>query len=80
MSLRACPERMTAPLAAAVTRMVPPVRRRAPLLRRPARNTTPAAMLDGRARGTWSAARSSGEHRHRIGIAGAVASLSLDQK
>jgi hypothetical protein len=25
-------------------------------------------MLDGGARGTWSSARSSGEHRHRAGM------------
>jgi hypothetical protein len=36
--------------------------------RRPARKTDQAAMLDGGAHGTWSSARSSGEHRHRAGM------------
>ncbi|KAK1643194.1 hypothetical protein QYE76_060999 [Lolium multiflorum] len=37
-------------------------------LHAPARKTAQAAMLDGGARGTWSSARFSGEHRHRAGM------------
>jgi hypothetical protein len=43
---------------------------------RPERRTTLAAMLDGRARGTSSCARSSGEHRHRAGRNGREAAAS----